>query len=141
LRGRTARREKDWRPAYPFLHAMKEGAKPADVRVAIRGDAANPGEVAPRRFLSALCNGEPARFTKGSGRLELGEAIASAQNPLTARVMANRVWQHHFGQGIVKTASNFGINGERPTHPELLDYLGARLVESGWSLKALPRES
>jgi Protein of unknown function (DUF1553)/Protein of unknown function (DUF1549)/Planctomycete cytochrome C len=139
LRGEIAALEKDLPPMYPFLHAMKEGPKPEDVRVAIRGDADTPGELAPRRFLSALCNGEPARFTKGSGRLELAEAISSAENPLTARVMANRVWQHHFGQGIVKTPSNFGLNGEQPTHPELLDYLAAQLVESGWSLKALHR--
>jgi len=91
--------------------------KPADVRVAIRGDAKTPGELAPRRNLRILCSGEPAPFTRGSGRLDLAESIASAANPLTARVIANRIWAFHFGQGIVRTASNFGQLGERPTHP------------------------
>ena len=125
---------------YPFVHAVRDAAKPADIHVAIRGDAANPGEMAPRRNLRILCDGEPPRFSHGSGRLELAESIASAKNPLTARVIVNRVWKLHFGQGIVATPSNFGQLGERPTHPELLDYLAARLVESGWSLKALHRE-
>src|SRR6266446_73557 len=125
---------------YPFIHAVHDSKKPADVRVAIRGDAKTPGEVAPRRNLRILCKGEPARFTHGSGRLELAESIAGADNPLTARVIANRIWAFHFGQGIVRTTSNFGQLGERPTHPELLDYLASRLVESGWSLKALHRE-
>src|SRR4029079_5693940 len=107
---------------------------------AIRGDQANLGEEAPRRFVQILCNGEPKPFTKGSGRLELGEAIASPENPLTARVLVNRVWHLHFGRGIVRSPSNFGQLGERPTHPELLDYLAAQFVESGWSLKKLHRE-
>ena len=125
---------------YPFLHAVRDSSKPADVRVAIRGEASNLGEVAPRRNLRILCNGDPVRYTNGSGRLELAESIASASNPLTARVIVNRIWKQHFGQGIVRTPSNFGQLGERPTHPELLDYLASRLVENGWSLKALHRE-
>src|SRR5262249_22337001 len=87
-----------------------------------------------------LCDGEPAHFKKGSGRLEFAESIASPKNPLTARVMVNRIWKMHFGQGIVRTPSNFGQLGERPTHPQLLDYLASRLIESGWSIKALERE-
>jgi hypothetical protein len=125
---------------YPFLHAVRDSSKPADVRVAIRGEVSNPGEVAPRRNLRILCNGEPDRYTKGSGRLQWAESIASAGNPLTARVIVNRIWKQHFGQGIVRTPSNFGQLGERPTHPELLDYLASRLVETGWSLKGLHRE-
>lgn len=125
-------------PQYPFLHTLKEGPKPADVKIAIRGDSKTLGEVAPRRFLSVLCDDEAKRFTKGSGRLELAEEIAS--HPLTARVMVNRLWQHHFGAGIVRTPSNFGQMGERPTHPELLDYLARKLVESNYSLKAVHRE-
>jgi hypothetical protein len=82
--------------------------------------------------------GEPLAFTKGSGRLELAEAIT--KHPLSARVMVNRIWKHHFGHGIVDTPSNFGMMGERPTHPELLEYLAARFVESGWSMKAIHRE-
>src|SRR6185436_7766280 len=79
-------------------------------------------------------------FKNGSGRLELARAIASRDNPLTARVMVNRIWAHHFGRGIVGTPSNFGTLGERSTHPELLDYLAARFVENRWSVKKLHRE-
>ncbi len=125
---------------YPYFHILSDVDKPANTKVAIRGNAENLGEEAPRRFLRALCEGEPEPFTQGSGRLELANAIASAENPLTARVMANRLWAWHFGDGIVRTTSNFGQLGERPTHPELLDYLAARLVESGWRLKSLHRE-
>jgi Protein of unknown function (DUF1553) len=108
--------------------------------VAIRGDANNRGDVAPRHAPSILCDGEPGVFTKGSGRLELAEAVTDPANPLTARVMANRIWQHHFGRGIVETPSNFGNNGARPSNQPLLDYLAARLVENQWSMKALHRE-
>jgi mono/diheme cytochrome c family protein len=127
-------------PQYPFLHGIRDSAKPANARVAIRGDQDNLGEEAPRRFLQILCSGEPKPFTKGSGRLELAAAIATADNPLTARVMVNRVWQLHFGKGIVRSPSNLGQLGERPTHPELLDYLAARFVAEGWSFKKLHRE-
>src|SRR5579863_2546476 len=127
-------------PQYPFLHAIKDSDKPHNIRIHIRGSADNLGDEAPRRFLSILSAGEPPPFQKGSGRLELAEAIASSKNPLTARVMVNRIWQQHFGAGIVRTPSNFGQMGERPTHPELLDYLAARFVESNWSVKAMHRE-
>jgi hypothetical protein len=140
LKAELAALKKSLPEQYPFVHAVRDSSKPADLRVAIRGDADNLGEVAPRRNLRILCSGEPTRFSKGSGRLELAESIASARNPLTARVIANRIWALHFGQGIVRTPSNFGQLGERPTHPELLDYLASRLVASGWSLKALHRE-
>src|SRR5262249_50885444 len=83
---------------------------------------------------------EAPAFTHGSGRLDLADAIASKDNPLTARVLVNRVWQHHFGKGLVRTPSNFGALGERPTHPELLDHLATRFIASGWSLKTLHRE-
>jgi len=125
---------------YPFLHTIKDSAKPADIRIHIRGNSENLGEEAPRRFLAILCNGEQMRFTRGSGRVELAEAIANPKNPLTARVMANRIWQHHFGSGVVRTASNFGQLGDRPSHPELLDYLASRLIENRWSVKAMHRE-
>ncbi len=140
LKGELAALKKSLPEQYPFIHAVQDSAKPADIKVAIRGDAGNSGEIAPRRNLRILCNGEPAPFSKGSGRLEMAESIANAGNPLFARVIANRIWQLHFGQGIVRTPSNFGQLGERPTHPELLDYLASRLVENGWSLKALHRE-
>ena len=140
LRAEVKELEKAVPALYPYYHVMRDVEKPANTKIAIRGNAENLGEEAPRRFLSALCDGEPEPFQQGSGRLELADAIASEKNPLTARVMVNRVWAGHFGEGLVRTPSNFGQLGERPTHPELLDYLAARLVESGWSLKALHRE-
>ena len=111
--------------------------------VYLRGDYKTPGEVVPRGVLQVIAGkhgGAIGERTEGSGRLELARWIADAENPLTARVMANRVWQRHFGYGLVRTPSNFGALGERPTHPELLDWLAARFVEGGWSLKALQRE-
>jgi Protein of unknown function (DUF1553) len=106
----------------------------------IRGNAHALGEEVPAGFPAILAktDGDPLPFKKGSGRLELADAIV--QNPLSARVMVNRIWQHHFGHGIVDTPSNFGMMGERPSHPELLDYLASRFIESGWSMKALHRE-
>jgi mono/diheme cytochrome c family protein/cytochrome c553 len=127
-------------PKGPFIHALKEMAKATNLRVHIRGSATTLGEEAPRRFMPILMRDEPPPFTRGSGRLELAEAIATRDNPLTARVIVNRVWQRHFGKGLVRTASNFGALGERPTHPELLDHLATRFVASGWSLKWLHRE-
>jgi hypothetical protein len=126
-------------PAPPMAHALAD-ASPADMHVYLRGNPAQQGEVAPRRFLRVLAGDDPPHFTKGSGRLELANAIASKDNPLTARVIVNRVWAWHFGRGLVGTPSNFGQLGERPTHPELLDDLAARFVENGWSLKWLHRE-
>ncbi|MGH9658048.1 MAG: PSD1 and planctomycete cytochrome C domain-containing protein [Bryobacteraceae bacterium] len=140
LRARLADLKKTLPPQYPFLQAIRDVKTPRNIRVALRGNPDSPGDEAPRRFLSALCEGEPKPFATGSGRLELAEAIASKQNPLTARVMVNRIWLDHFGQGLVRTPSNFGQLGERPSHPELLDYLAARLVENNWSIKALHRE-
>ncbi len=127
-------------PKYPFLHTLADKKKPANEHVHIRGNAENLGDEIPRRFLRILSEGEPEVFTSGSGRLELARAIASRDNPLTARVMVNRVWLQHFGRGIVGTPSNFGMMGERPTHPQLLDYLAARFVDGGWSVKSLHRE-
>jgi cytochrome c553 len=134
-----ADKKKNVPPGYPFVHALKEAAKPVNLRVHIRGNAETLGDEAPRHFLSIL-GGEGTPFTKGSGRLELAMDIANPKNPLTARVMVNRVWQHHFGKGLVRTPSNFGALGERPTHPELLDYLAQRFIQSGWSIKALHRQ-
>ncbi|MBO0700955.1 MAG: PSD1 domain-containing protein, partial [Zavarzinella sp.] len=133
-------RDKKKDPRKPVIHSLVEGAKPADLKVNLRGNPATLGDVAPRRFLAILAGDNPPRFQKGSGRLELARAIASKDNPLTARVFVNRVWMHHFGRGIVGTPSNFGSLGERPTHPELLDYLASRFVASGWSVKQLHRD-
>jgi hypothetical protein len=113
LRTRLARLQKEAPPQYPFLHALQDSKKPADVKVYIRGDEQNQGEVAPRRYLSVLSKGEPPALQAGSGRLQLANLIADAANPLFARVMVNRIWQHHFGRGLVGTPSNFGQLGER----------------------------
>jgi hypothetical protein len=126
-------------PQVPFIHALKDGT-PTTMKVHIRGNPKTLGEDAPRRFLAILEGTGAKPFAKGSGRLELARAIASKDNPLTARVIVNRVWQQHFGKGLVRTPSNFGTLGERPTHPELLDYLASRFIASGWSLKVLHRE-
>ena len=125
---------------YPFLHTICEGKTPADIKVYIRGEEKNQGDIVPRGYLTALSNGERILFTVRQRPIGAGESIANASNPLFARVMVNRIWQHHFGQGLVGTPTNFGQLGERPTHPELLDYLAARFVESGWSMKAMHRE-
>ncbi|HZL57008.1 MAG TPA: DUF1553 domain-containing protein, partial [Bryobacteraceae bacterium] len=126
-------------PEYPYLQIIEDKQKPAEQHVWIRGDRSNPGALAPPRFVSILSAGEPKPFTKGSARLELADAIVAPANPLTARVIVNRVWQHHFGQGIVRTPGNFGAQGDRPSNPELLDYLAAEFVKNGWSLKKLHR--
>ncbi len=126
-------------PKYPIAHSLTDG-KPTNTQVNLRGNHKELGDEVPRRFLAILSPGEPQPFREGSGRLELARAIADSSNPLTARVMVNRVWQHHFGRGLVGTPSNFGLLGERPTHPELLDHLAAKFVASGWSLKQLHRE-
>jgi mono/diheme cytochrome c family protein len=140
LREQLAALKKDLPPAYPVLQTITEKEKPAEQHVWIRGDQSNPGEIAPPHFLAILSKAEPERFARGKERIELAEAIASPANPLTARVMVNRVWQQHFGYGLVRTASNFGSQGDRPSHPELLDYLADRFVREGWSLKKLHRE-
>ena len=113
--------------------------KPRDLPMYVRGDVSKPGPIVPRRFVSVLSSGEPEPFDQGSGRLELAEEIVSPENPLTARVIVNRVWMQHFGRGLVTSPSNFGMAGEAPSHPELLDYLAVTFMEQGWSLKKLHR--
>jgi hypothetical protein len=108
-------------------------------RVFNRGSASRPGEEVPRQFLEVISGPKREPFRQGSGRLELARAIASADNPLTARVMVNRIWQHHFGAGLVKTPSDFGLRAEPPSHPELLDWLARRFIAEGWSIKAMHR--
>ena len=110
-----------------------------DARIYIRGNYSQPGRRVPRHFPVVFAGPEPPRITEGSGRLELARWIARPDNPLTARVMVNRIWQHHFGEGIVRTPSNFGRRGEPPSHPELLDWLARRFIDSGWSIKAMHR--
>ena len=113
-----------------------------DLELMKRGDPNNTGDIVPRRFLSAFPakDGQPRRFTTGSGRLELAQAIVQEAAPLTARVIVNRIWRHHFGRGIVETPSEFGVTGDAPSHPELLDDLTARFIKNGWSIKWLHRE-
>jgi hypothetical protein len=140
LQAELKKRKSELPEQYPFLQIVQDVEKPVNPRVFIRGDRNNLGDEVPRHFLSILTPGDPKPFTKGAGRLELAEAVANPANPLTARVMVNRIWQSHFGEGIVRTASNFGQLGERPGNPELLDYLAARFVENKWSIKAMHRE-
>jgi hypothetical protein len=126
-------------PKYPVIHTLAEASSPKDMPLLIRGNPATPGAKITRHFLTVL-GGDQTPFAKGSGRLDLAGAIARSDNPLTARVMVNRIWQHHFGRGLVATGSNFGLLGERPSHPALLDWLAHRFINSGWSIKALHRE-
>src|SRR5207253_165103 len=112
----------------------------ADAAVQIRGEVDQRGPVVKRGMPAFLTKDKRLDIpTDTSGRLQLAQWLARRENPLTARVMVNRIWQHHFGKGIVTTPSNFGIRGDEPTHPELLDWLAARFVESGWSIKAMHR--
>ena len=118
---------------------VRDAEEPYAPRVFVRGSPAQPGQAVDRRFLSVLAP-EKQAFKKGSGRLALASAIASPNNPLTARVMVNRVWMHHFGEPLVNSPSDFGTRSQPPSHPELLDYLAASFIEQGWSLKKLHRE-
>ncbi len=135
------RLEKSAPPEPPEVMSVKDEPQPADARVCIRGDKGNLGAVVPRGFVTVAQSSPPSSLSQqSSGRLELARWIASPDNPLTARVMVNRVWHHLFGVGIVRTVDNFGAMGELPSHPELLDYLAGRFVELRWSTKALLRE-
>lgn len=142
--------------AAPHAMVLEDSPVSAPARIFIRGNASNPGAVVPRRFLALFSRGERSPFDQGSGRLELARAIANRQNPLTPRVLVNRVWMHHFGSGLVRTPSDFGVRGEPPTHPELLDWLATEFAGScgpndgaaasgggatspAWSLKNLHR--
>src|SRR6185503_14705462 len=112
---------------------------PTGQKIFRRGDPATPGDEVPRRFLECLSGPERPAFPTGSGRLDLALAIAAPENPLTARVLVNRVWKLHFGEGLVGTPSDFGTQGDTPTHPDLLDWLAREFVAGGCSIKQLHR--
>ena len=125
--------------APPYTVALVDRQWIQEPRVFRRGNPATKGEEVPRRFLEVVAGPRRKPFSHGSGRLELANAIVSPENPLTARVWANRVWMHHFGAGLVQTPSDFGTRAESPSHPQLLDWLSRKLVAEGWSTKALHR--
>ncbi|HZL34650.1 MAG TPA: PSD1 and planctomycete cytochrome C domain-containing protein [Tepidisphaeraceae bacterium] len=125
-------------PKVDKAYAVSEGT-PHDVRIQRKGNPQDLGDVAPRGFLTVLGGEKLPPSCKGSGRLELAHWIANPKNPLTARVMVNRIWQHHFGVGLVKTPNDFGIRGQAPTNAALLDYLAGRFIASGWSVKSMHR--
>ncbi len=125
-------------PAYPLAYSVSEGAS-ANARLQVRGDPKRLGEEIPRGFLQILGGQALPKDAKSSGRLELAQWITDPANPLTARVIVNRIWQHHFGRGLVATPNDFSTRGQPPSHPELLDFLARRFVESGWSVKAMHR--
>jgi cytochrome c553 len=127
-------------PPLPSAMAVKE-APAQNARIAIRGDVERLGDEVPRGFIQVIDRGsKKVNFSKeSSGRLELANWIASAENPLTARVFVNRAWQHLFGRAIVNTPDNFGLQGDAPSNPELLDFLATQFVEQGWSVKKLIR--
>ncbi len=124
-------------PKFAYVHGVQDADKATNIKVHLRGNPFKLGDEVPRRFLTVLGDGDPVPFSKGSGRLELADAIV--RHPLTARVIVNRVWKGHFGTGLVNTPSNFGENGERPTHPDLLEYLASSFLDQGGSLKTLHR--
>lgn len=138
LRDEVARLEKTG-PILPTAMGVTE-AKVADAPLLRRGNHLRPGNSVPRRFPVVLAgDNQSALPATESGRLQLGQWLGDKKNPLTARVLVNRLWRWHFGQGLVRSVDNFGRLGEKPTHPELLDFLASRFVESGWSLKAMHR--
>jgi hypothetical protein len=134
------KRLQDAGPKRPMVMTVVEETKIEDTKVHVRGSVHNLGAPAPRGFLRVAASGTTPKLpATQSGRKELADWIASKDNPLTARVMANRAWHWLFGSGLVRTTDNFGTTGEVPSHPELLDHLATRLVEDGWSVKRLVR--
>lgn len=119
--------------------ALFDNAQPQNAKIFVRGNPNNPGPETPRQFLEVLAGANRQPFAQGSGRLELAKAIVSPDNPLTARVLVNRVWLHHFGEGLVTTPDDFGLRSDPPTHAALLDYLATRFMDERWSVKNLHR--
>ncbi|SRR5579883_1266667 len=125
--------------APPRAMVLIDKPSPQEPQVFLRGNPNNRGPSVPRQFLEVVAGEKRQPFHQGSGRLELARAIADRDNPLTARVLVNRVWLHHFGAGLVRTPSDFGLRGDPPTHPELLDWLATTFMDNGWSIKQLHR--
>jgi hypothetical protein len=121
-----------------MMYGVVEGT-PHNARMQLRGEPDHPGAEVPRGFVKVLGGGPLAPGAEGSGRLELAQWITRADNPLTARVMVNRIWQYHFGSGLVKTSNDFGVRGTLPTDPELLDHLATEFIRNGWSVNAMHR--
>ena len=140
VRAEFAKLEMTHASAPPRAQVLEDSARPKDSPVFIRGEADNRGQIVPRRFLECISGQARKNFTLGSGRSELAAAIASKANPLTSRVMVNRLWQHHFGEGLVTTPDDFGAMSSGPSHPELLDWLAAEFMAKGWSIKQMHRE-
>ena len=147
MRAEVAKLKKKSPPVIPQAVVVQDGGPPGtdhagfqDAWVNIRGNPAKRGPVVARGFPRALAGENQPTIREGSGRRELAEWLTSPNHPLTARVMANRVWQYHFGEGLVRTSANFGNRGDRPSHPELLDYLARQFIASGWSIKSMHRQ-
>jgi len=139
MRSKLEELKKQLPPKPGTAHVLSDSGN-SDIHVAIRGDLRRKGEKVPRRFLEIIAGKDAVPYTKGSGRLQLAKSVTAPDNPLTARVIANRVWGWHFGEALVRTPSNFGVIGEAPSHPGLLDWLAADLIENKWSLKKLHRK-
>jgi hypothetical protein len=125
-------------PEPPMASGVRDGAI-VNQRVFLHGDNNSPGEPVAKQFPIVLAGANQQPIAKGSGRLELARWLADSSHPLTARVMVNRIWQWHFGEALMRTPNNWGKMGETPTHPELLDYLAQRFIDTGWSIKAMHR--
>ncbi|MDB5356290.1 MAG: Planctomycete cytochrome [Phycisphaerales bacterium] len=126
-------------PDVESAYAVTDKPQAHDAPILRRGEEGNKGPVVPRGYLAVLGGQKLPKDESGSGRRELADWIANDSNPLTARVMVNRIWQYHFGKGIVQTPNDFGARGKPPTHPELLDYLAVKFMRDGWSIKSLHR--
>ena len=120
-------------------HALNDSGT-ADMNIALRGDLRKKGEIAPRKFIEIIGGKSRPKYSIGSGRLELAKSVVDERNPLTSRVIVNRIWGWHFGNGLVRTPSNFGVIGEAPTHSQLLDWLSYKFINEGWSLKSLHKQ-
>ncbi len=139
LREELAELKKTMPPEPDMACGVTEGA-PVQQHVLIRGNPAAKGDEVPKQFLQIIAGEHQTPITQGSGRLELAKWLTDPKHPLTSRVMVNRIWEYHFGEGLVRTPTNFGRLGETPSHPELFDYLASQFIANGWSIKKLHRE-